>query len=162
MEQINWHEDAVRQLPKGVFLMVKGNPMTIGWAQFGVLWGKLCATVYVRHSRYTHTLLEDCESFTISVPSAGTMQKELGYCGTHSGRDGSKCEALHLALVPAAFGAQDGLDGCRYHIECRILHRSELDEKAIADPALQSRYYPAGDPHTMYIGEIVGVTEANV
>ena len=36
----NWMEIASRQLNgKGAFLMVRDNPMTIGWAQFGILWG---------------------------------------------------------------------------------------------------------------------------
>ena len=162
MINLDWMQETVEQLPKGAFLMVNGNPMTIGWGQFGVLWGKLCATVYVRRSRYTHTLLEDCETFTISVPAKGTMQQELGYCGTRSGRDGDKCKAIGRTLVPASFGAQDGLSGCRYQIECRILHRSVLDESAISDEALKNRYYPAGDLHTMFIGEILGVTQADV
>ena len=152
-----WLGMAVEQLPKGAFLMVKGNPMTIGWAQFGVLWGKPTATVYVRHSRYTHELLEQEKTFTISVPAHGTMQKELGYCGTRSGRKTNKCADLGMTLLPARFGAQDGLKGCAYQIECRILQVSELDEQAINDPMLKSRYYAGGDPHTMYIGEILGV-----
>lgn len=152
-----WLGVAAEQLPRGAFLMVNGNPMTIGWAQFGVLWGKPTATVYVRHSRFTHDLLDGASTFTISVPASGTMQKELGFCGTRSGRDVDKCKALGLSTVPARFGAQDGLAGCRYQIECRILHVSELDEQAIAEPALVQRYYAGGDPHTMYIGEILGV-----
>ena len=155
-----WQEETVRQLPKGAFLMVKNNPMTIGWAQFGVLWGKLCATVYVRHSRYTHDLLADSDTFTISVPAYGTMTKELAFCGSKSGRDTDKLSVLGLHTVSAVYGAQNGFEGCRYHIECRILHRSELDEALIADSTLSQRYYAHGDPHSMYIGEILGVTEA--
>ena len=44
--------EACAQLPKGAFLMVEGNPMTIGWAQFGVVWSKPVCTVFVRHSRH--------------------------------------------------------------------------------------------------------------
>lgn len=159
MQTWNWLNETVQQLPRGAFLMVQGNPMTIGWAQFGVLWGKPTATVYVRHSRYTHTLLENADTFTISVPALGTMQQALSYCGTHSGRDGDKCAAIGCMTVPATFGAQDGLSGCKYQIECRILHRSELDEQAIENNVLRDRYYATGDPHTAYIGEILGVTE---
>ena len=162
MESVQWMTDTVQQLPAGAFLMVKGNPMTIGWAQFGVLWGRLTATVYVRHSRYTHTLLESADSFTISVPKTGTMQKALAFCGTRSGRDVDKCEALGLSLEPAKYGAQDGLQGCAYQIECRILHRSELAIDAIEDAAIPSRYYGSRDPHTVYVGEILGVSGADV
>ena len=34
------------------------NAMTIGWGALGTMWSKPCCTVYVRHSRYTHELLD--------------------------------------------------------------------------------------------------------
>ena len=96
----NWMEIASRQLNgKGAFLMVRDNPMTIGWAQFGILWGIPVATVYVRRSRYTHELLKDSDCFTISVPEEGVMDKELAFCGSRSGRDVHKAEALSLIHI---------------------------------------------------------------
>lgn len=87
-------DETCGQLPKGAFLMVDGNPMTIGWAQFGVIWGRPVCTVFVRHSRHTHALLEKSNVFTVSVPAAGTMREALAYCGSHSGRDGDKLAGL--------------------------------------------------------------------
>ena len=156
---MNWMEETAKQLPKGAFLMVNGNPMTIGWGQFGVIWNKQTFSVYVRQSRFTHALLEHASTFTVSVPKAGTMKDELAFCGTRSGRDTDKMSALHASLLPAAFGGQDGFAGCRYHIECRILFRTVLDEHLLEDEALLSRYYADGDAHTMYVGEILGVRE---
>ena len=156
---MDWMKETAQQLKKGAFLMVGGNPMTIGWGQFGVLWNKPTFTVYVRKSRYTHDLLLQADTFTVSVPAAGVMQKELAFCGTKSGRDVQKMQALNATLFHNRYGAQDGFDGCRYHIECRILFRADLDEHALEDETLQSRYYADGDPHTMYVGEILGVTE---
>ncbi len=159
---MHWMEETANQLKKGAFLMVNGNPMTIGWGQFGVLWNRPTFTVYVRESRYTHTLLKNTDTFTVSVPVADTMAKELAFCGTKSGRDIKKMEALHANLWENRFGAQDGFDGCRYQIECRILFRAEMDEKLLADAVLLNRYYPKGDTHTMYVGEILGVTECDL
>ena len=156
---MDWMKETAEQLPAGAFLMVKGNPMTIGWGQFGVLWGRPTFTVYVRRSRFTHALLDGCETFTVSVPHKGTMRKELAFCGSKSGRDVNKTEALNASLFHNLFGAQDGFGGCRYHIECRILSRSDLDESKMEDETLLKRYYPSGDSHTMYVGEILGVTE---
>lgn len=156
---MDWMKETAEQLTKGVFLMVKGNPMTIGWGQFGVLWGKPTFSVYVRQSRYTHALLDNADTFTVSVPAAGALKKELAFCGTKSGRDVNKMEALHASLFPARFGAQDGFKGCRYHIECRIVYRIDLDEQLLSDETLRSRYYADGDPHTMLIGVIEGVSE---
>ena len=156
---MDWMKAAAEQLPAGAFLMVKGNPMTIGWGQFGVLWGRKTFTVYVRKSRYTNELLERENTFTVSVPEIGTMREELLFCGTKSGRDVNKMKALNASYFKSRFGAQDGFLGCKYHIECRILNRSVLDEQSIEDDSLLKRYYPNGDSHTMYIGEIIGISE---
>ena len=158
---MDWMNETNEQLKRGAFLMVDGNPMTIGWGQFGIIWGKQVFSVYVRQSRYTHELLESATTFTVSVPKSGTMKEELAFCGTKSGRDVHKMETLHAALAPAQFGAQDGFKGCRFHIECRILFRTDLDEQLISESALRNRYYADGDSHTMLIGEILGVSEEN-
>ena len=157
----NWMEQLNAQLPEGAFLMVKGNPMTIGWAQFGVLWRRTVCTVYVRESRHTHTLLKDCDSFTLSVPEPGTMAKELMHCGTISGHAQDKVQVLGLDYTPARFGAQDGLAGCALHIECKILYRHNLDLSALNEQARQHAY-PEGDPHTVYVGQVLGVYQGDL
>ena len=156
---MDWMHETIKQLPKGAFLMVKGNPMTIGWAQFGIIWGKKTFTVYVRESRHTHLLLADAGTFTVSVPKYGTMSEARAFCGTRSGRDVDKMRVLSAGLYANRFGGQDGFAGCRYHIECRILFRQDLNEDRIEDKTLVDRYYADGDTHTMYVGEILGVTE---
>lgn len=156
---MDWMKDTAAQLTAGAFLMVKGNPMTIGWGQFGVLWGRPTFTVYVRKSRYTHDLLDQSVTFTVSVPAKGTMKDALAFCGTKSGRDTDKMKALQSEYFQNRYGADDGFKGCRYHIECRILLRSDMNEQNIEDKKLLQRYYPNGDTHTMYVGEIIGVTE---
>ena len=156
---MQWMTDTVKQLKKGVFLMVDGNPMTIGWAQFGILWGKQTCSVYVRKSRYTYRLLENATTFTVSVPAIGSLSEALAFCGTKSGRDVDKMKALHAKPVPSRFGAQNGFPGCRYQIECSILFRADLDEHLLEDEPTMSRYYQNGDPHRMFVGEILGVWE---
>ena len=157
---MDWMQETAAQLPKGAFLMVNGNPMTIGWGQFGVIWGKRTFTVYVRKSRYTHALLDNATTFTVSVPFEDTYREALALCGTKSGRDIDKMKTLGAEFFEARYGGQNGFAGCRYQIECRILSRSDLDENTIEEESLLRRYYPNGDSHTMYIGEILGVTEA--
>ena len=154
-----WMTELTEQLKKGAFLMVDGNPMIIGWAQYGILWGKPTLTVYVRHSRYTFQLLQHASTFTVSVPKAGTMSDALAFCGSRSGRDVDKMNALHAALTPPRFGAQCGFSGCRYHIECSVLFRADLDENLLDNPSLKSRYYQTEDTHCMFVGEILGITE---
>ena len=158
---MDWMKETNEQLCRGAFLMVDGNPMTIGCGQCGIIWDRPTFSVYVRQSRYTHELLENASTFTVSVPKLGTMKEELAFCGTMSGRDINKMSELHASLSPAAYGGQDGFSGCRFHIECRILFRSDLDEHLLENQTLLSRYYADGDPHTMYVGEILGIREEN-
>ena len=79
-------------LGAGAFLLVGGensrpNPMTIGWATLGTVWGKPALAVYVRPSRYTHGLLESTRHFSVNVPEGEVFSKALAFCGSKSGRD---------------------------------------------------------------------------
>ena len=98
--------EAIEQLPRGAFLTAGGetwNPMTIGWAQFGVVWARPVVTVMVRKSRYTHGLMEQSDVFTVSIPRAKEMVKELAFCGVRSGRDVNKEKEAGLTrLSPRA------------------------------------------------------------
>ena len=42
------------------------------------------------------------------------------------------------------------------HFECRTLHRNDLVPDALAQ-AVKDEFYPQGDFHRVYIGEIVAV-----
>lgn len=149
-----WMASATKQLPKGAFLLVNGNPMTIGWAQFGVIWGKLCCTIYVRKSRYTHDLLDTSDEFTISIPKYGEFAKELAVCGSKSGRDVNKMQLCGMSICPKC----GGIVGCQTHLQCKILCSYDLDPSRI-DPAVMDRYYKDLDMHTAYIAQIDNVEE---
>ncbi len=155
-------EDAVKQMPLGAFLVTgeRHNPMTIGWAQWGVIWGKPVCTVLVRHSRYSHQLIEN-GCFTVSVPRFGERKEELRLCGTLSGRDVDKLQAAGLKTLSPRSNGVGGIAGCAVHFECKTVLKTEVSMDKL-DPVLYGRYYdPAreatadGDPHTVYFGEII-------
>ncbi len=154
---------AAEQLPRGAFLTVGGetwNPMTIGWAQFGVVWARPVVTVMVRKSRFTHGLIERAERFTVSVPRAKEMAKELAYCGSRSGRDVNKEKELGLKRIAPRAGGAEGVDGCGVVFECRIVQKQLLDLDTL-DPELRAKFYGSnqaladGDPHVVYVGEVL-------
>ena len=64
--------EVLDKMEKGLFLTVKSkekiNTMTIGWGSIGIIWGKPIFTVAVRNSRYTHSLIENSNNFTVSIP----------------------------------------------------------------------------------------------
>ena len=159
--------EACAQMEKSAFLTAAGshNPMTIGWAQFGFVWGRPVVQVLVRKSRFTYGCMEKAEAFTVSVPAPGAMKEALAYCGSHSGRDVDKPAAAGLTLRPARAGGAEGVDGCALYFECRIVFKQDTDLSTM-DPAIRSRYYGAnqalgnGDPHTLYYGEVLGAYRA--
>ena len=158
---------ANEQLPRGAFLTAGGpvwNPMTIGWAQFGVVWSRPVVTVMVRKSRYTYSLMEGTDVFTVSFPREKEMGKELAFCGVRSGRDVNKeKEANLLRLAPRAGGAE-AVAGCSIIMECRVVQKQLLDLSTL-DPDIRAKSYganqalPDGDPHVIYVGEVLAAYE---
>ena len=158
---------ATKQLDHGGAFLMTGkeerNPMTIGWCQFGRVWNKPVLTVFVRHSRHSHELLERDRIFTVSFPIDGEMKKEIGFCGTKSGRDMDKRAELGLTTSAARAGGIEGLGGCRLHFECKVLFQLEMEGHmdALCGEAKKSFYDPAGqagengDPHAIYYAQIL-------
>ena len=141
MQNINAFDHAetiLKVLAKGAFLTTaaggRHNTMTIGWGALGNIWGKPVFTVMVRHSRYTHELIEAHNEFTVSFPLTAAFSKALGLCGSKSGRDMDKFAA--------------GL-----HLECCIVEKREMAPENF-DKALADRWYADKDWHTIYTGEI--------
>lgn len=151
-------DDTLRILRNpGLFLVAsaggKANPMTIGWGLVGPVWGKTIMLVMVRPSRYTYTLIEQSDTFTVCVP-APDMRQAVAYCGKYSGRDGDKLQACHLSLLPSTQVTTPGIAGCPVIYECRIVHKNDVVPPTLA-PDITA--YPRGDYHRMYSGEIVAV-----
>jgi flavin reductase (DIM6/NTAB) family NADH-FMN oxidoreductase RutF len=130
------------------------NPMTIGWGQVGIIWGRPVFSVFVRTSRYTHRCLQMAESFTISVPRLGEMAEELALCGTKSGRDLDKVEACGLRLVPGQSVDTPILGQCGLHYECAIMARCQLKESDLVSADIR-RFYKTIDLHQIVLGEIL-------
>lgn len=155
-------EKAIPQLKLGAFLISgadRANPMTIGWAQFGIIWGKPICTVFVRHSRFSYELMEKYDTFTVCVPDSGSMSKELAYCGKKSGRDCDKLSDLQLFMSQTQSGGKL-LDGCKLHFVCKTVAKTEMDMKNVSKEILDKFYNvnqatSDGDPHTIYFGEII-------
>ncbi|MBP7560388.1 MAG: flavin reductase family protein [Armatimonadetes bacterium] len=159
---LNWQDafpETVRMLSgNGVLLNSLGsdgtpNTMTIGWATFGVIWGRPMAIVFVRPSRHTYGLMAQTPDFTINV-LPDTMSSDLAFCGERSGRDVDKFAERGLTLVAGKEVKTPAIEQAAIVFECRTLHRNDL-VPAEVDPAVVERYYPEGDFHRCYFGEIL-------
>ncbi|HLE60981.1 MAG TPA: flavin reductase, partial [Thermoanaerobaculaceae bacterium] len=75
------------------------NPMTVSWGGLGTLWDRPVATVYVRPTRFTFSLLEAEPFFTLNFLSE-PYRAALDLCGSTSGRTTDKWRAATLGRVP--------------------------------------------------------------
>lgn len=150
-------KELLEQLQKGAFLTVKSgdkvNTMTIAWGALGFMWNKPVFTAMVRYSRYTYELIEKAEDFTVSFPLNGQMKKELGSCGTKSGRDVDKFKECNLTLKDGDAVNSPVIDECDLHVECKIVFKQPMDENYL-DEEVKERSYANGNYHVIYYGEI--------
>jgi flavin reductase (DIM6/NTAB) family NADH-FMN oxidoreductase RutF len=133
----------------------KCNVMTIGWGFVGVFWRMPVFLVAVRHSRFTHEFIEDNGEFTVNVPGEG-LDKAVNYCGEVSGREHDKFEECELSMVKGKNVKVPVIKECKIHYECRVVHKLEVKSRTV--PAdVRKVFYPKGDYHTLYLGEIDGL-----
>lgn len=142
---------------KGVLLTAaadgKVNTMTIGWGTMGIQWGKPIFIAFVRESRYTKELLDKNPEFTVNIPYGEYDKSILSICGTRSGRDIDKIQELNLTMEPGETVSVPGIRELPLTLECKVIYRQDQEPDAISREALE-RYYPEGDFHTAYYGQI--------
>ena len=156
-QETEWLKNALAGV--GAFLIANSpagspNPMTIGWGQVGIVWGRPMFSVYVRKSRYTFECLQSADTFTVSVPRLGELADELMLCGTKSGRDLDKVQACGFTTIDGQSVDTPIISECGLHYECNILARSQLEVPDIASDDVL-RNYESKDLHQIVLGEIV-------
>ena len=129
------------------------NTMTVSWGGLGTIWNKSVATVYVRLSRYTHEFMDNNDYFTVSFyPEA--QRKTLGVLGSKSGRDMDKINGS--GLTPVKAGKSVSFKEAEITLVCRKLFRQRVELSNIPEEIVKA-CYGSGDPHDMYIGEVVDI-----
>lgn len=131
------------------------NTMTASWGHLGSVWGHgggmPTSVIFVRPQRYTKEFVDRESLYTLCF-FPKEYKKQLGYLGSHSGRDGDKVAQAGLTPV---FG-----DGYTYFKEaslvlvCRKLYRAPIVEEGFLDKVILEDAYPQRDFHDMYIGGI--------
>ena len=156
---MNYETDILKLFDEKWALVTAGdlddfNAMTISWGGMGTLWNKPVCTVYVKPVRYTHEFMEANDYFTVSFFDE-KYKKALGVMGSKSGRD---CDKVALAgLTPVRIG--DGIVGyvqAASTLVCRKIYRQDLETGPMPEAVIEA-YYEEEAPHTMYVGEIVGI-----
>lgn len=133
------------------------NAMTASWGGMGVLWNKNVVFVFLRPQRFTKTLVDKAEYFSLSF-FGEEDRGMLTYMGRVSGRDEDKIAALGLnfELVNGA----PVFEKAQTTLICRKLYRQTLDEKCFIDGTIAEKNYPAKDWHDVYVAEITDIFTA--
>ncbi|MCR5203253.1 MAG: flavin reductase [Lachnospiraceae bacterium] len=158
---MEFNTDIFKQFDKKWALLTAGkednfNTMTISWGGLGTLWNKPVATVYVRESRLTHEYMDKEEYFTVSFYPE-SLKEILSVMGSKSGRDIDKMNYEGLTKVKA--GESVSFKEAEVTLVCKKLYMGALDVSKMPED-VQKSAYAAGDPHDMYIGEVVDIIRA--
>ncbi len=134
------------------------NTMTISWGQMGALWatggGLPVATTYVRPQRYTKEFVDKEAYYTLSFFTP-EYKKQLGYLGSHSGRDEDK--VAKSGLTPVFEEGYTYFAEARLVLICKKLYQAPIIEEGFVDKSIVEEQYADNDYHTMYIGHIVKI-----
>jgi flavin reductase (DIM6/NTAB) family NADH-FMN oxidoreductase RutF len=148
----------MEQMGKNGLLLVsgeQGNPMTIGWGTVGIIWGKPIFIVLVRPSRYSFHFMEQNPEFTVNVLEESYV-KQIAICGSRSGREINKIDVCGFSLKKGYGVRVPFIEQSLLHYECRTVHKNSVIE-ADLEKEIVGGYYPQGDFHRVYFGEILGV-----
>ena len=131
----------LRKYPEQIVLvtsvdtMGKPNIITMGWSMFCSGDPPMVA-ISVGKTRYSHRLISQTKEFVYTFPGED-LEKEMLYCGTHSGRDVDKFKETGLTAVKAKLVKPPLIEECIANFECQVVGKHD-----------------AGD-HTIFVGKIV-------
>ena len=129
------------------------NTMTVSWGGVGELWNKDVAFLFVRPQRYTYEFIENNDYFTLSF-FGGEYKKELGICGSKSGRDIDKMEAT--GFTPISIDNSTGFKEAKIIVYMKKLAYQDMKPDGFIDDSIMNNY-ANNDFHRIYVGEILKV-----
>ncbi len=129
------------------------NTMTVSWGGIGELWNKDVCFVFVRPQRYTYEFMEKNDYFSLSF-FGGEYKKELGLCGSKSGRDIDKM--AETGLNPVDLENAVGFEEAQVNVVLKKLAYQDIKPDGFLDESIMKNYVN-NDFHRVYIGEIVKV-----
>lgn len=146
---------------KGALLTVgdidKRNTMTVGWGFMGTLWKKNVIVVFVRPTRYTYSLMEECERFTLSFLKDG-HDEQIEYMGRHSGRYEDKYEKSGLQPVYDNDSFVSYIKDSKYVLKCKKIYADFIKPECFIDKGLLANYDEnLQDYHKVYIAEVTSL-----
>lgn len=154
----NLKENFVKMISDDWALLTAGksdnfNTMTVSWGGIGELWNKDVCFVFVRPQRHTFEFIEKNDFFTLSF-FGGEYKKELGICGSKSGRDIDKIK--ETGFTPVDFDTTVGFEQAKVNIILKKLAYQDISPDGFLDETIMKNY-ANNDFHRVYVGEIIKV-----
>ena len=133
------------------------NTMTASWGGLGEMWGKHVSYIVIRPSRYTFSLLEHTDYYTLSFFDE-KYRDILNYCGKYSGRDKDKIKETNLTVLEDGQSAY--FSQAKLVLVCKKLYGQMFDPSNFVDSEFGKKMYPNDDIHKLMIGSIEKVLVA--
>uniref|UniRef100_A0A7C5P709 Flavin reductase family protein n=1 Tax=Thermodesulfobium narugense TaxID=184064 RepID=A0A7C5P709_9BACT len=136
----------------------KINSMTASWGGLGVIWGKNCAFIFVRRSRYTKEFIDGSDGFSLSFFDHEKYKKLLTYMGSVSGRNEDKISKSGLTI--------SHYEGIPYYDEaskiliCKKMYCQPICPENFIFKEIDDKWYKDKDYHDLYIGEIIAILKS--
>lgn len=133
------------------------NAMTASWGGLGVIWNKPVAYIFIRESRFTKTLVDCADRFSLTVFDHAKYAKELAYFGSASGKNEDKIKngGLTVANDEKAPYFSEG----KTVFICKKLSKTFISPEGFIEGSIDEKFYATKDYHEMYIGEIEKILE---
>ena len=130
------------------------NPMTVSWWLFGRFYHhNPVSVVAVKPIRYTFGLLEQVPEYVVSVLDS-QWRDAVDFCGTRSGRDVDKFEAVGLTPAQSLHVRVPSIKEAAVNFECRQYH-VQRPPHGILTPEHRER--PLGEQHSIYFAEVLAI-----
>lgn len=154
-----WKENACKAIGKDWMLVAaqkdgKTNAMTASWGGLGVMWGKNAAYVFLRPQRYTKEFVDGSSTLSLTFYEE-KYRDTLSYMGRVSGRDEDKIAEAGLNVCME--GDTPYFKEAKTVLLCRKMYAQEMKPECFTDTAMDEKWYPQKDYHTMYVCEITKV-----
>lgn len=151
--------DTFKVLPApGLLLLAddgnKRNLITIGWLQFGNLWGKWTVNVFIRQSRHSFKILNNSEYFSLNILDPQKYSDQITLCAQKSGQSHDKVKESGLTIIENNQIAT--IAEAKTTFECKILNKVILDENSLSQE-LCGKFYSNKDFHQLITAEILNI-----
>ncbi|MBR4396211.1 MAG: flavin reductase family protein [Eubacteriaceae bacterium] len=157
--------DPITSMPKNDWCLVTANDgervngLTAGWGAFGHVCNKPTATLYIRPQRFTKSLLDRSDYFTMTFFDFDKYKDALMYMGTHTGAKEPE-KGKNAGLTPCFIdGDKPTYEEGRFVIVCRKFFCQQMAEESFTDRSIVERSFPGKDFSYIYMGEIIAAYE---